>query len=399
MASIRRRPRASGPRWSVRYRLDGEPREKTFKRRSDAEAFKRRIEADEVAGLVIDPRAGEQAFGPYAEAWVESRRVKGKPLSPTTVAGYKSLLRRFLIPAFGRTPLRKITPDVVRNWYAELAKTSGQDPAAKSYRLLRAVLNTAVSDDILARNPCRIRGGGIEHSAERPMLDATTVLTVADAVDPRYRALVLLAGFGGLRTGEMLGLSRRDVDLMGGLVHVRHQSYEVKGKGRVLAAPKSEAGRRTVVLPALVVDALGDHLRTYAQPGPDGAVFTGPLGTPLRRATLSKQWREACAAVGLERIRVHDLRHHAATAMARMPGITTKELMARIGHASPRAALIYQHATEERDRTIAAFLDGEIASAQTALRTGKVTPIRSLPRAKCGPVASRRLVCRSRNAL
>src|SRR5579884_1176293 len=233
MASIRSRPRASGPRWSVRYRLDGEPREKTFKRRSDAEAFKRRIEADEVAGLVIDPRAGEQAFGPYAEAWVESRRVKGKPLSPTTVAGYKSLLRRFLIPAFGRTPLRKITPDVVRNWYAELAKTSGQDPAAKSYRLLRAVLNTAVSDDILARNPCRIRGGGIEHSAERPMLDATTVLTVADAVDPRYRALVLLAGFGGLRTGEMLGLSRRDGD--GSHAGHHHQGADGPYRSRLAA--------------------------------------------------------------------------------------------------------------------------------------------------------------------
>jgi integrase len=199
-----------------------------------------------------------------------------------------------------------------------------------------------------------------------------------------------LAGFGGLRTGEMLGLTRADLDLPGGLLHVRQQSYEVTGRGRVVADPKSAAGRRTVVLPNLVVRVLEDHLGAdYAQPEPGGAVFTGPGGGPLRRATLSNEWRRACRAVGLQGLRVHDLRHHAATAMARMPGITTKELMARIGHSSPRAALIYQHATEERDRSIAAFLDSEIARAQQALAADNVTPIRPDDRigmwAKSGP--------------
>jgi hypothetical protein len=245
------------------------------------------VEADEVAGLVIDHRVGDQPFGPYAERWVETRRVKGKPLSPMTVAGYKSLLRRYLLPAFGTTPIRKMTPDVVRTWYAQLAGSTGQDAAAKSYRLLRAVLNTAVSDDIIARNPCRITGG---------------------------------------------------------VVHVQQQAYEVSGRGRVRADPKSEAGRRTVVPPTLVVEALEEHIDAFAQ------------------------------------------RHHAATVMARMPGITTKELMARIGHSSPRAALIYQHATQERDRAIAVFLDKEIAAAQQAREAPNVTPIRERVWARSGPV-------------
>jgi integrase len=78
-------------------------------------------------------------------------------------------------------------------------------------------------------------------------------------------------------------------------------------------------------------------------------------GTNVRVTHVSRH-----AGVTYDGLRIHDLRHHAATLTARMPGITTKELMARIGHASPRAALIYQHATEQRDREIAAYLDDAI---------------------------------------
>ncbi len=78
---------------------------------------------------------------------------------------------------------------------------------------------------------------------------------------------------------------------------------------------------------------------------------------------MSKAWRATCAAAGVPELHTHDLRHHAATTIARMPGVTTKELMTRIGHSSPRAALIYQHATEERDRAIATYLAEQMAGA------------------------------------
>jgi len=94
-----------------------------------------------------------------------------------------------------------------------------------------------------------------------------------------------------------------------------------------------------------------------------GASGGGSCPGPLRRSDLSLEWRAAVASVGApEGLRVHDLRHHAVTTMARMPGVTTKELMTRIGHASYRAALIYQHATEERDRAVADWLDAQIAT-------------------------------------
>ena len=92
---------------------------------------------------------------------------------------------------------------VVRDWYSKLTVTAGADQAAKSYRLLRAILNTAVDDELIARNPCRIRGGGAEHADERPMIDAELVFRLAHAITPGLRALVIVAGFAGLRTGEL----------------------------------------------------------------------------------------------------------------------------------------------------------------------------------------------------
>ena len=119
-----------------------------------------------------------------------------------------------------------------------------------------------------------------------------------------------------------------------------------------------------MALPRFLADELDAHLAELRGRRPRRVVFTGPEGTPLRRATLSRAWRAAVRPREHRSVlRPHDLRHHAATLTARMPGITTKELMARIGHASPRAALIYQHATAERDHAIASFLDDQLAAS------------------------------------
>jgi integrase len=202
------------------------------------------------------------------------------------------------------------------------------------------------------------------------------VLALAEAIDKRYRSLVLLAGFGGLRVGELLGLRRCDLDLMHRVVHVRVQALEVVGSGRIVTRPKSEAGVRSVALPASVLDALQDHVVAYGQPGAEGVLFTAPLGGPARRASVNQAWHTACRAVGVDGVHVHDLRHHAATVVARTPGVTTKELMARIGHSSPRAALLYQHATEERDRRVADFLEQQIVASVPV----PMAPVVTIPR-------------------
>ena len=362
MASISKRYTASGePRYDVRYRAGGRAVEETFKRRHDAENRVRQIEVEKLRGQVVDPRRGREKLATLAGRWLKARTVKGKPLAPMTKQGYRGLLRRNIEPTIGQYALAEITPSVVRDWYSKVTVNAGRDQAAKSYRLLRAILNTAIDDELIGRNPCRIRGGGAEHADERPMIDAELVFRLANAITPGLRALVVVAGFVGLRTGELLGLRRCDVDLKVAQLTVLVQAQQLVHEGRIVTRPKSEAGQRTVSLPKVVLEALEKHLASYGQPGECGVLFTGPRGEPMTRALLSREWQAArTAANAPEGLRIHDLRHHAATLTARMPGITTKELMARIGHASPRAAMIYQHATEQRNREIAAYLDGAI---------------------------------------
>src|SRR5438132_4722998 len=214
MASISKRLTTAGePRYDVRYRAGGRAVEATVKRRQDADNRVRQVEAERLSGPVADPRRGREKLADFAERWLDTRLVKGKPLAPMTKQGYVWLLDRNIQATIGQYELARITPSVVRDWYAKVAVDAGQDQAAKSYRLLRAILNTAVDDELIVRNPCRIRGGGAERADERPMIDAELVFSLAESISASLQALVIVAGFVGLRTGELLGLRRCDVDI------------------------------------------------------------------------------------------------------------------------------------------------------------------------------------------
>jgi integrase len=179
---------------------------------------------------------------------------------------------------------------------------------------------------------------------------------LADAVPARYQALILVAGLGGLRWAELVGLRRRHVDLAGARLHVVEQAAEFAGKF-IVGPPKTDAGRRVVTLPNLAVTALAEHLDRYAAPGPDGLVFLSARGKNLARSSFRRLvWLPAVRKVGLDGLRVHDLRHTAAT-LAAATGATTKELMERMGHTSPGVALRYQHVMANRQAALAASLD------------------------------------------
>ena len=275
---------------------------------------------------------------------------------------YRYQLDRFIVPALGHRAIGDIRVGDVRTWHARIADEVSPLQAAKSYRLLRAMLNTAVEDERIPVNPCRIRGGGVERSPERPFVDAEIVLRLSDAIEDRYRALVLLAGFGGLRLGELLGLRRCDVLADRSQVRVAVQAVELKSGERIVTAPKTDAGSRTVSLPTSVTAALVRHIDRYTGPDLDDPVFTGPLSEGLRRATFYTAWSRAVTACGQRGLHLHDLRHAAGT-LAAQQGATQRELMARLGHSSPAAAARYQHAAERRDAVIADALQAVIDAA------------------------------------
>jgi integrase len=256
----------------------------------------------------------------------------------------------------------------VRSWRAELLESGvGTSTVAQAYRLLRAVLYTAIDDGLVrGRNPCRIKGADKEHAAERPTPSVEQVYAIADAIKPWYRALVLLAATTGLRWGELVALRRRHVDLDGGYVDVRAALIEDKA-GLTVAGTKSEAGVRVVGIPSVIVPDLTAHMARWAEPGPDGRVFLGPKGATPRRKTFNVAWKTALGRAGARRVPIpeglhlHDLRHVANGFAA--SGASMRELMTRMGHSTMRAALIYQHARREREREIADVVSERVAEA------------------------------------
>jgi integrase len=182
------------------------------------------------------------------------------------------------------------------------------------------------------------------------------VAAIAERVPARYRALVLVVAFGGLRWGELAGLRRKRVDLERGTVTVAEQLLEVNGAFSV-GAPKSAAGRRTVTLPAVVVQALAEHLACYTARSPEAYVFLSSQGRRLRRSNFNRRvWQPATRAAGIEGLRVHDLRHTAGT-LATAAGGSLREVMDRLGHSTTVAAVRYQHVMADRDAAIARELD------------------------------------------
>jgi len=319
---------------------------------------------------VADPAPVGRPDGPslaaFADRWLQRRRVRGRLLAPNTVALYRVLLRVHILPALGQVPLAELTRPHVRNWYDALEDTRGPQIAAKSYRLLRSIMTTAVEEGLAEATPCTLRGAADEWSPERPVLTVEQVLALAEEVIAPYRAVVLLGAFCCLRIGELAALRRPAVDLDGPTVTVLATAGHVNGFGWVVGAPKSAAGTRVLTVPAAIVPDLRTHLECYAEPEPGGRVFRGPRGGGLRSSTfMARDFTPAVQRLGLTGIRFHDLRHTGNT-LAAATGASLADLMARMGHASMNAALRYQHATRTQDAVIAGALSEMITRSRSA---------------------------------
>ena len=357
--STRRLP--SG-RWQARYTVDGRSfhAARTFGTRQDADAYLATVRADLIRGTWQAPQARTRplTFAEYARPWLADRQLR-----PRTSDHYEHLLDEHLLPAFGAVPLTDITADMVRGWHARLAP-GRPTLRAHAYALLRTILADAVRDDLIAVNPAHIRGAGQANRARqvRPAtLDELDVLVAA--LPPRYRVLALLSAWTGLRFGEATELRRKDVDVRRGVLHVRRGVTRVGGQV-IVGPPKTSAGVRDVAIPPHLVPAIEAHLAEFVAPGKESLIFPGANGGHLAPSTLSRVFYPARAAAGRPDLRWHDLRHTGAV-LAAATGATLAELMARLGHSTPQAALIYMHAAEDRDRVISDRLSELAATRDT----------------------------------
>jgi len=298
----------------------------------------------------------------YGRQWLALRT----DLRPRTRELYAGLLKLHLLPALGSHEIGRITPSIVRSWYSELNGDGGPGhaTAARCYRLLRTIMNTAVTDELVVKNPCQVKGAGAERSPERPIATVPQVHALAGAIGPRFRTAVLLAAYCSLRKGEILALRRGDVDLLHGTVFVKRAVVSLASGELYIGDPKTPAGRRIVAIPHVIVEAIEEHLEGFVAGSVEALLFTGEKGGPLRPHVLQAAWDKARRRTGLGHLHFHDLRHSGNT-WAAATGASTAELMACMGHASAAAALRYQHATADRDRVIAQALSalGEEARA------------------------------------
>lgn len=334
----------------------------TFATKRAAEAAYARTVTDQAEGRWRAPVRTSETLAEYSRKWLAARlTTRGEPLRPRVRDLYRGQLDRHILPAIGDTACSKITTRMVRDWVAHMRGPDGPgaSTAAKCYRLLRSILATAVEDGLTDANPCSIKGAGVEPASERQIPTVAQALALAETIDPRLRSAVHLAAFVGLRKGELLGLRRGDLDFEEGLVRIERQRQLDQQGNELVGPPKSEAGRRVVTIPGALIEHLSTHVASYAERGVDGYVFTGQKGGPLSPVALQTAWDRARRQLGLELLHFHDLRHLAGT-LAASTGASTKELMHRLGHAAPQAALRYQHATRERDALIALALDSLI---------------------------------------
>jgi integrase len=294
-------------------------------------------------------------FGAYAEAWLGSRTTKGRPLAHRTHAHYRALLDQHILPTFKDEPLSRITPEAVDQWYA-LVALGKPTLRAHAYSLLRTILGTAVDRRLIPNaNPAKVRGGGTSARVKKVKPATLQELeTLVAALPARYRLMALLASWCALRFGELAEIRRDDVNARTGVLHIRRQVVRADGK-TLVTSPKSDAGSRDVAIPPHLLPLVREHLLQHTGPGKKGLLFPASGGGHMQPSALYRVYYPAREAAGRPDLRWHDLRHTGAT-LAAQTGATLAELMGRLGHSTPAAALRYQHAALGRDQEIAAKL-------------------------------------------
>jgi integrase len=283
----------------------------------------------------------------YANRWHAHRDLK-----PRTREHYRKLLDRLILPTLGNLPIASMTADDVRDWYAQLDRDT---PTQRShaYGLLRTICGDAVRDGKAQANPCVLRGAG---SAKRVhVIRPATVdelAKITDAMPDRLKLMVILGAWCAMRFGEITELRRGDIDLEDGVVRIRRAVVRVNGGQFKVGPPKTDAGIRDVAVPPHLLPALRDHLVGNVDAGKDSLLFSADHGGHLAPSTFDRWWRKARAVASRDDLRFHDLRHSGAV-LAAQTGATIAELMGRLGHSTPAAAMRYQHAAAGADQRIA----------------------------------------------
>lgn len=334
--------------WVIRW-VEDDGRQRKEHRRTKVEAETRRAEliASDVRGDYVSPGAGAVTVGTFGEPWMVGRCAALKPKSAESAW---SLWRR-IDARWGTVRLDAIRPSQVQAWVAALgAEGLSASRTRQCIHQLGAVLDAAVRDGLIARNPARgTTLPKVRTAREHRYLTHDELDNLAAATGP-HEALILLLGTTGMRWGEAAGLQVGAVDMLRRRIHVRSALSEVGGR-LIEVAPKSHQARHVAVAP-FVIEALAPLMEGKPR---DGLVFTTDSGTPLRSPNFTRRvFAPACVRAGVRPMRVHELRHTAASLMV-ASGANVLDVARQLGHADPSMTLrIYAGLFEDHLDEVAA---------------------------------------------
>jgi integrase len=356
VASITKRIAATGDaRYDVRTRIDGRVVTRTFKRRKDAEAWAAVTEADKLRGVVVDPAAGRITIERLAEMWLASNPGKRE----STIGRDLSALHVHILPAIGQRRIQNIRPPDVQQLVGTWADRLAPRTVGRTFATLRALLNYAVAAELISRSPCRNVKLPRGHVRKPQVVSEDELAVLAGAIDSRYSLMVWFGALTGLRWGEIAGLRVGHLDLLERSVTVDEIVTRDRTGKTIVGPPKSEAGRRTIALPGVLVEPLAAHLATQGVSAahPRAYIFPGPEGQPLGYANFrTRIWVPATEAAGIPGFGFHDLRRMSATLLIR-GGVDVKTVQTRLGHSDPRLTLgLYAQAVGAADRAAADVL-------------------------------------------
>jgi integrase len=266
------------------------------------------------------------------------------------------------VPAVGQLPKSVLDAWVAAGAPATKIKKpvqTGKTRLAQAYRLLRAVFNVAVEDELILGNPCRIKGADKEKSRELIIATPKQVAELAAAVPDRYSASVILAAYSSMRHSELFGLQRKHINHAENSITVEHQLANSRFDSEMFAPCKTESSERIIMIPADLMFYLESHMQRFMiSDDPDELIFTTSGGLPVTRER--RNWFDtAKRKCGFSELKFHGLRHTGQTTAMRR-GATIKELQRRAGQASENAAQIYLHGSAEQDRVVADAMSPDV---------------------------------------
>jgi integrase len=321
-------------------------------RRVDVVAKVRALEAKRDAGTA-EAAGRAPTVGDWLDHWLEHiapRRVRAR-----TLESYEALVRLHLRPGIGHHRLDRLQPEHLEQLYGSLLEDKGLSPATvlRLHRVLSRALRVAMQRGKIARNVATlVDPPAVKRATTALQLtvdEARRVLQAAEQGRNSARWTVALAV--GLRQSEALGLRWSDIDIDIGTLTVRRGLHRVAGRGLIYEEPKAERSRRTLALPAQLVEALRRHRAVQLEEREDAGslweehdlVFAQVNGRPLDKRSDWEAWKALLRRAGVREVRLHDGRHTAATLLL-SEGVHPRVVMELLGHAQMRTTTdTYSH--------------------------------------------------------